>query len=99
MKYMLFCALTVMSVCNISFVVRRNNYSCSFLGDVRREFMQRLSIALHGTLGSYLRDALIQAVLMPSCFSHLSSFCLVVYILYCVLKEHMTSIEGLGNIV
>ena len=28
-----------------------------FLGDVRREFMQRLSVALHGTLGSYLRDA------------------------------------------
>jgi hypothetical protein len=29
-----------------------------FLGDVRREFMQRLSTALHGTLGSYLCDAL-----------------------------------------
>jgi hypothetical protein len=27
------------------------------LGGVRREFMQRLSAALHGTLGSYLRDA------------------------------------------
>jgi hypothetical protein len=35
-----------------SFLFRR------FLGDVRREFMQRLSAALHGTLGSYLRDAL-----------------------------------------
>jgi hypothetical protein len=29
-----------------------------FLGDVRRESMQRLSVALHGTLGSCLRDAL-----------------------------------------
>jgi NAD-specific glutamate dehydrogenase len=29
-----------------------------FLGDVRREFMQRLSAALHGTLSSYFRDAL-----------------------------------------
>jgi hypothetical protein len=30
-----------------------------FSGDVRREFMQRLtSPALHGILGSYLRDAL-----------------------------------------
>jgi hypothetical protein len=29
-----------------------------FLGDVRHEFMQRLYAALHGTLGSYLRDAL-----------------------------------------
>jgi hypothetical protein len=29
-----------------------------FWGDVWREFMQRLSAALHGTLGSYLRDAL-----------------------------------------
>jgi hypothetical protein len=29
-----------------------------FLGDVLREFMQRLFSALHGTLGSYLPDAL-----------------------------------------
>jgi hypothetical protein len=29
-----------------------------FLGDVRREFMHRLSTALHGTLGSCLLDAL-----------------------------------------
>ena len=28
-----------------------------FLGDVRREFMQRLSTTLHGTIGSYLLDA------------------------------------------
>jgi hypothetical protein len=28
------------------------------LGDVRREFMQHISYAFHGTLGSYLRDAL-----------------------------------------
>jgi hypothetical protein len=28
------------------------------LGDERREFMQRLCVALHGTLGSYLHDAL-----------------------------------------
>jgi hypothetical protein len=39
--------------------VRRSTYVPfrHFLGDVRREFMQRLSAALHGTLGSYLRDA------------------------------------------
>jgi hypothetical protein len=29
-----------------------------FLGDVRQGFMQRLSAALHGTSGSYFRDAL-----------------------------------------
>jgi NAD-specific glutamate dehydrogenase len=29
-----------------------------FLGAVRRDFKQRLYAALHGTLGSYLRDAL-----------------------------------------
>jgi hypothetical protein len=29
-----------------------------FLGDVRREFMQSLSVVFHGTLGCYLRDAL-----------------------------------------
>jgi hypothetical protein len=28
-----------------------------FLGDVRREFMQHVSASLHGTMGSYLRDA------------------------------------------
>jgi hypothetical protein len=32
-------------------------FSCKFFGGgVRREFMQRLSAALHGTLGCYLRD-------------------------------------------
>jgi hypothetical protein len=30
----------------------------SLLGDVRREFMQRFSVAIHGTLGSYLSGAL-----------------------------------------
>jgi hypothetical protein len=29
-----------------------------FWGDVRRECMQRLSTALHGTLGSYIRESL-----------------------------------------
>jgi hypothetical protein len=29
-----------------------------FLGEMRREFMHRLSVVIHGTLGSYLRDAL-----------------------------------------
>jgi hypothetical protein len=29
-----------------------------FLWDVRREFIQLLSVILYGTLGSYLRDAL-----------------------------------------
>jgi hypothetical protein len=40
--------------------VRRSTYVLfrRFLGDVRREFMQRLCADLHGTLGSYLRDAL-----------------------------------------
>jgi hypothetical protein len=51
-----------------------------FLGDVRREFMQRRFVALHGTMGSYLRDAFQEG--MPSCSSGLglflfSSFCLV----------------------
>jgi hypothetical protein len=39
--------------------VRRSTYVPfrRILGDVRREFMQRLSAALHGALGSYLRHA------------------------------------------
>jgi hypothetical protein len=39
--------------------VRRSTYVPfrRFLGDVRCEFMQRLSASLHGTLGSYLRGA------------------------------------------
>jgi hypothetical protein len=57
------------------------------LGDVRREFMQRLFAALHGTLGSYLRDAFqegsvdaVACLLVPRsglCFFLFSSFCLV----------------------
>jgi hypothetical protein len=42
--------------------MHNNNVFCSFMwrfmGDVRRELMQRLVVALHGTLGSCLRDAL-----------------------------------------
>jgi hypothetical protein len=41
--------------------VRRSTYYVPFRrfwGDVRREFMQRLSSSLHGALGSYIRDAL-----------------------------------------
>jgi hypothetical protein len=39
--------------------VRRSTYVPfrRFWEDVRREFMQRFSAPLHGTLGSYLRDA------------------------------------------
>jgi hypothetical protein len=39
-------------------------YLCSlltFLGDVRREFTQRLSHVVHGTLDSYNRDAFEKA--------------------------------------
>jgi hypothetical protein len=55
-----------------------------FLGDVRREFMQRVSAALHGTLGSYLCDTLQGGRAdAPAClpvprawvFFLLSSFC------------------------
>jgi hypothetical protein len=39
---------------------RRTTYTPSrcFLGNVRRKFIQRLFVALYGTLGSYLRDVL-----------------------------------------
>jgi hypothetical protein len=40
----------------ISFPFRR------FLEDVRREFIQRISAALHGTMCSYLRDALQEGI-------------------------------------
>jgi hypothetical protein len=42
------------------FVQRRPTYVPfrRFLGDVRREFMQRHNVVLHGTRGSYFRDAL-----------------------------------------
>jgi hypothetical protein len=33
-----------------------------FWVNVRREFLQRLFAALHGTLGSYLRDALHEGI-------------------------------------
>jgi hypothetical protein len=50
--------MTVMFVSIISFVEVLMFLFGVFWGDVRREFMQRLSAALHGTMGSYLRDTL-----------------------------------------
>jgi hypothetical protein len=41
----------------MNFATIRERIVMGFWGDVRREFTQRLSAALHGTLGSYLRDA------------------------------------------
>jgi hypothetical protein len=45
---------------SMQYFVRRTTFVLfsSVLGDVRREFMQRLLAALHGTLDSYIRDAL-----------------------------------------
>jgi hypothetical protein len=68
--------------------VRRNTYVPfrRFLGDVRREFMQRLYASLIGTMGSYLRDGFpegsaiaVACILVPRAwvFSLFSSFCLV----------------------
>jgi hypothetical protein len=52
--------------------VRRSTFVSfvRFLGDVRREFMQRLSAALHVTLGSYLRDALQKGSANPVAYLH-----------------------------
>jgi hypothetical protein len=38
--------------------------------DVRREFMQRLYVDLHGTLGSYIRDALHEGGASPIACLH-----------------------------
>jgi hypothetical protein len=53
-------SLRSVSYVRMQHFVRRTNYIPfrRFWGDVQREFMQRLSAPLHGTLGSYLRDAL-----------------------------------------
>jgi hypothetical protein len=41
-----------------------------FMGDVRREFMQRLCATLHGSVGSYLCDALQEGSAdVVACFS------------------------------
>jgi hypothetical protein len=45
------------SYVRMQYFVRRITFR-RFGGDVRRYFMQRLSAPRHGTLGSYLRDAL-----------------------------------------
>jgi hypothetical protein len=44
--------------------VRRSTYAPfrRFWGDVWREFIQRLFAALHGTMGSYLRDAFQEGI-------------------------------------
>jgi hypothetical protein len=72
------------SYVSIQHFVRRTTYVPfrHILGDVRREFMQRLSTSLNGTLGSYLRGAL-QKGSVNSCssdlvFSLFSFVCLVV---------------------
>jgi hypothetical protein len=58
-----------------------------FLGDVRREFMQRLSSIFHGTLGSYLRDGLqegsVAACLMPPGHRYVWSFLYFFVIFHC----------------
>jgi hypothetical protein len=52
-----------------------------FIGDVRREFMQRLSMVLHGTLVFYLRDAsqedgaiVVACLPAPRCSASLTTF-------------------------
>jgi hypothetical protein len=64
-----------------------------FLGDVRREFMQRLSAPLHGTSGPYLRDALhegstdaVACLPVPRAwvFFLFSSFCLWLMLVFLV---------------
>jgi hypothetical protein len=40
------------------FIRRSTSLSSTVLGDVRREFLQRVFAALHGTLDSYLRATL-----------------------------------------
>jgi hypothetical protein len=52
--------LTVRKLSRMKEYVRRSTYFPfrRFLGDVRLEFMQRLSRVLYGTIGSYLRDFL-----------------------------------------
>jgi hypothetical protein len=49
-------ALYGMTVARMKEFVLRSTYVpfCRFLGDVRCEFMQRLSLALHGTLGYFV---------------------------------------------
>jgi hypothetical protein len=61
--------MTIMSVCHF---VRHTTYVPfrRFLGDARREFMQRLFTALYGTLGFYLRDALHEGNAYGVAFLH-----------------------------
>jgi hypothetical protein len=53
-------ALVEVAIARMKEFVRRSTYVPfrRSLGDVRREFIHRLSSVLHGTLGSYLRNAL-----------------------------------------
>jgi hypothetical protein len=50
-----YCVLAFTCVCNISSIYFPLPFR-RFLGDVRREFLQRLSTILYVTWGSYLRD-------------------------------------------
>jgi hypothetical protein len=52
------CSLRYDDYVRMQHFVRRTTFVPfgAFWGDVRREFVQRLSVALHGTLGSHFRD-------------------------------------------
>jgi hypothetical protein len=54
------CSLPSGKYARMQHFVRRTTYIPfrHLLGNVRREFMQHLFATLHGTLGTYLRDAL-----------------------------------------
>jgi hypothetical protein len=86
--------------------VRRTTYVPfrRFLGDTRREFMQHMCAALHGTLGSYLGDALQEGnvdvvacllVLRAEVFPLISSFYLVVSAVFSC--KNWNSVEGEGG--
>jgi hypothetical protein len=55
-----------------------------FLGDVRLEFMQRLSVVLHRTLGSYIWGASLESSYMSTCPAGLH---LRVFLLPCLVSS------------
>jgi hypothetical protein len=98
----------VKSYVHMQHFVRRSTTNVPFLrfwGDVRREFMQRLSAALHGILGSYLRDALQEgsvdvvaclsvprALVLWGAYFLLAPFCLVAFTAFSCKNIRISSV-------
>jgi hypothetical protein len=80
-----FVRLYVTEGADVRFYVVYISPFCRFLGDVRRELMQNLSVVFHGALGLYLRYALQEGGIVVVAYLRrgLRLLCLPLILLWC----------------